>query len=297
MKDKIYPLKDRLKYALEYRHMRPVDLCDKTNISQSTMSQYLSGYAEPKKERLAKIANALNVEPTWLMGIGDMGPKECDEWDSDSDKLISYFTQSNIFTNLITSIDWSLEQCIDNEGFTNGYKLKKDGIEITISDDEYSELMSSSKNFLEKNLQDLVKKKIDPFYKPETFKEFVIMDAVPYYGRIASAGTGQYVFDDIPPEMIELEKDTNNTQVDFAIGVNGDSMEPTYRDGDTVLIKKQDKINKGEIGIFMINGEAYVKEFKGDKLHSHNSNYVDIILNENMDIRCIGKVIGKKEIK
>lgn len=71
MKDKIYPLKDRLKYALEYRNMRPVDLCEKTEISQSTMSQYLSGYAEPKKARLAKIANALNVEPTWLMGFDE----------------------------------------------------------------------------------------------------------------------------------------------------------------------------------------------------------------------------------
>lgn len=288
---------DKLKDALKYRNMTQTDLVKMTGIGKSTMSQYLSGKYTAKQENITKIAKALNVEPTWLMGISEIGPKECDEWDSNSDKLISYLTQSHIFTNLITSIDWSIEQCVDYEGFTNGYKLKKDSIEITISDDEYSELMSSSKNFLEKNLQDLVKKKIDPFYKPETFKEFVILDTIPYYGRIASAGTGQYVFDDIPPEMIELEKDMNSTQVDFAIGVNGDSMEPTYRDGDTVLIKKQDKINKGEVGIFMINGEAYVKEFKGDKLHSHNPNYVDIILNENMDIRCIGKVIGKRELK
>lgn len=33
------------------------------------MSQYLSGYAEPKKNRLTLIADALNVNPTWLMGL------------------------------------------------------------------------------------------------------------------------------------------------------------------------------------------------------------------------------------
>lgn len=69
MNKKISPFKDRLKQALEQRQMRPVDLCNKTKISQSTMSQYLSGYAEPKKERLTIIADALNVNPTWLMGL------------------------------------------------------------------------------------------------------------------------------------------------------------------------------------------------------------------------------------
>ena len=63
------PFKSRLKEALDYREMRPVDLCNKTKISQSTMSQYLSGYAEPKKKRLSLIADALNVNPTWLMGL------------------------------------------------------------------------------------------------------------------------------------------------------------------------------------------------------------------------------------
>ncbi len=69
MNKKISPFKDRLKQALDFKKMRPVDLCNKTKISQSTMSQYLSGYAEPKKERLTIIADALNVNPTWLMGL------------------------------------------------------------------------------------------------------------------------------------------------------------------------------------------------------------------------------------
>lgn len=42
-------MRKRLKEALEAKDLRPVDLCRKTHISQSTMSQYLSGYAEPKK--------------------------------------------------------------------------------------------------------------------------------------------------------------------------------------------------------------------------------------------------------
>ncbi len=125
-------------------------------------------------------------------------------------------------------------------------------------------------------------------------KEFVQIESptlLPYYGRIVSAGTGQFVFDDIPPEMIEVENNHINMQADFAVGVNGDSMEPTYKDGDVLLIKKQPSVNVGEIGIFMINGEAFVKELGHNVLVSHNPKYDPIPFSES--ISCIGKVLGK----
>ncbi len=124
--------------------------------------------------------------------------------------------------------------------------------------------------------------------------EFIQIESptlLPYYGRIASAGTGQFVFDDIPPEMIEVESNHINMQADFAVGVNGDSMEPTYKDRDVLLIKKQPSVNIGEIGIFMIDGEAFVKELGHNVLVSHNPKYAPIPFSES--ISCIGKVLGK----
>lgn len=61
--------KYRLEKALTFRNMRPKDLADKSGISESTISQYRSGYAKPKEKKLALIASALNVNPTWLMGL------------------------------------------------------------------------------------------------------------------------------------------------------------------------------------------------------------------------------------
>lgn len=61
--------KTRLEKALEYRQVKPVDLSRVTGISESTISQYRSGYSKPKDERLVIIANALHVDPAWLMGI------------------------------------------------------------------------------------------------------------------------------------------------------------------------------------------------------------------------------------
>lgn len=58
----------RLAQALRLRGMKQADLCNKTGIPKSAMSQYISGAFEPKQDRLALIAQALDVDPAWLMG-------------------------------------------------------------------------------------------------------------------------------------------------------------------------------------------------------------------------------------
>lgn len=69
MINKIAEFKDRLNQALDVRDMSPAELSKKTKISESTISQYRSGYAKPKDKKLVIISNALNVNPTWLMGL------------------------------------------------------------------------------------------------------------------------------------------------------------------------------------------------------------------------------------
>lgn len=66
---KIEDFKVRFNKALSARNIKPVELSEKTGISESTISQYRSGYAKPKEKKLALIADALNVNPTWLMGL------------------------------------------------------------------------------------------------------------------------------------------------------------------------------------------------------------------------------------
>lgn len=58
----------RLSQALAIRRMKQADLCAKTGIPKSAISQYVSGAFEPKQDRLALIAQALDVDPVWLMG-------------------------------------------------------------------------------------------------------------------------------------------------------------------------------------------------------------------------------------
>ena len=59
----------RLAKALAIRGMKQYELCEKTKIPKSAISQYLSGLFEPKQDRLHIIAQALDVDPVWLMGF------------------------------------------------------------------------------------------------------------------------------------------------------------------------------------------------------------------------------------
>lgn len=111
-----------------------------------------------------------------------------------------------------------------------------------------------------------------------------------YMQKIAAAGNGFY-FDDIPTETIEAPYMKG---ADFIIGVSGDSMEPTYSDGDLVYVEKRQILNTGDIGIFMINNECYIKEVGEDGLLSHNPKYDPIPGTESM--HCIGKVLGKVDM-
>ena len=59
----------RIRKAMQIRNIRPVDLSVKTGIPKSAISQYCSGSFSPKQKRLFLIAQALDVDEAWLMGL------------------------------------------------------------------------------------------------------------------------------------------------------------------------------------------------------------------------------------
>lgn len=58
----------RLEKALNIRNMKPVELHEKTGISESLLSKYLSGNAIARQRKIALISETLNINPVWLMG-------------------------------------------------------------------------------------------------------------------------------------------------------------------------------------------------------------------------------------
>lgn len=112
-----------------------------------------------------------------------------------------------------------------------------------------------------------------------------------YYTLPASAGTGNFLDSEFAEELLVPES-AEAEQADFVISVGGDSMEPTYHDGDKVFVEKCDSVDIGEVGIYVVNGEAYIKELGNHKLISYNEKYKPIPLTENDSVYCCGRVIG-----
>ena len=86
--------------------------------------------------------------------------------------------------------------------------------------------------------------------------------------------------------------DEEAEQADFVISVGGDSMEPTYHDGDKVFVEKCGAVDVGEVGIFVVNGDVYIKALGNQCLISHNEKYKPIRIGENDSVYCCGRVIG-----
>lgn len=123
-----------------------------------------------------------------------------------------------------------------------------------------------------------------------------IIQFVPYVLKPVSAGKGEYLLDDLCESEIAIKKTDLTERSDFAIGVTGDSMEPLYQDGDIVLVQAQQTVEIGEIGIFILNRESYIKKAGKRGLISLNPKYPEIIIKDLDDFRCVGKVVGKAEI-
>lgn len=119
----------------------------------------------------------------------------------------------------------------------------------------------------------------------------VISEEVAVYGY-ASAGSGETLIDGVE---FTTQYNGHIPNHDFALQVNGDSMEPLFEDKEIIFIDKTKQINSGQIGIFVIDGEAYLKKVfineEGIRLVSLNSKYPDLFFDKNNEIKVAGKVI------
>lgn len=107
--------------------------------------------------------------------------------------------------------------------------------------------------------------------------------------QAASAGTGCYLG---PEEWdpIYVQENDLTRRASFCVPVSGNSMEPRYHDGDILVIDDNAEVELGQVGLYTIDGEGFVKIYGGDHLISLNPDYPNIPFIE--DSRCNGKVIG-----
>lgn len=174
--------------------------------------------------------------------------------------------------------------------YKNGERIPQDDfVERFIKVFRFSEVEGNNiRNLVNRDrTPDLIKKQLDKLQLQ------VKMRTIPVYASV-SAGLGR-VPDSEPIDFISIP-DTSGDVV--AVKVSGDSMEPTFSNGDIVVIKKNVEVNVGEVGVFFLDeydGEGVVKRLKYKNgvyvLESDNPSYEDKEIGSDIIITC-GKVVN-----
>lgn len=168
--------------------------------------------------------------------------------------------------------------------------------------DIYTEFISPNPINPFRNLNETgVAKVMDYIHLLEKSGEYKTADIIPihilrerkvFYTTV-SAGTGSfldgedyemYTSPDIPEEA------------SFGVYVSGDSMEPRYHNEELIWIEQTEQLEDGEIGIFYLDGNSYVKKFQnngnGTYLVSLNKKYDPIPVTENNSFKIFGRVLS-----
>ena len=79
-------------------------------------------------------------------------------------------------------------------------------------------------------------------------------------------------------------------------------MEPEFKNGATVFVQSAPRVENGEVGLFSLNGEPYIKQLVVDearhevRLHSLNPAYQDIEIHEGDYLYTFGRVLGSYSV-
>ena len=124
---------------------------------------------------------------------------------------------------------------------------------------------------------------------------------IPLYLTPAAAG---YASPALGDDYEEYSVDKNSS-ADFAVRIDGDSMEPYIHDGAVALCKRGAIIHDGDVGLFFVDGDMKCKQYCQDYignvyLFSANRNRSDadvtIPASSGITLMCFGKVLLDRSI-
>ena len=203
---------------------------------------------------------------------------------------------------------------------TTGERIKRKRTEKGVSADELAEIVGVSRSTIFRyengNIEKFPVDRLEPIAKALNTSVAYLMgwedDAAiskafnvisvgkqgrrPIYGSI-SAGLGHYTDGNelLGWEPVDEKYDTDEY---FFLRVDGDSMSPKIDNGDLLLIKKQDSVDSGDIGAFLVDSEeGFVKKVKYDTdyitLISLNPAYEPMVFSgrDVLRVRVVGKVV------
>ncbi len=256
-------ISQRIFMILREKRLKQKDLSEYTGISTSAISAWNKNNLNPAADKLSIIADFLGVSLSFLI----TGKEEHESVSEDISQLIKNYN----------AVDEISKKLIQERAAT----LAELAAELVAEQEKVQYKKADNKK--------------EPLRFPASTEQdeeeccYIDICALP-----AGAGTGVYL-DESRTEPLKIVHTNIADRANYAIRVSGDSMEPKFHDGDIVLVETCPSINIGEIGIFIVNGEGFIKQYDGDTLISLNPKRKNIHLQEDDTVFCRGRVLGIAE--
>lgn len=307
------------KNLLYYMNLNGKDrkqVCSDLDIKYTTFCDWINAKTYPRIDKIEKLANYFKISKSDLVEnknkkVTDMGFERFNQYKKEKGltnaqlaaisgvpistiEKISAGQTTNPKLDTVKALARALDKTLDDFDDIIQLKATYTSQEINLIE-HYRDLDQHGKNVID-GILSIEMERINDLKKQEETQKILSDDQndykaeIKYFDTPVSAGSGEYI-DSENYIMLDL-METPPPEAEFVVRVCGDSMEPTYKDGDKLYIKPQKEVAIGEIGIFYINGDVFVKERGADGLISHNQSYKIIPVGEYDSFKCYGKVIG-----
>ena len=125
--------------------------------------------------------------------------------------------------------------------------------------------------------------------------EDIRLKIIKLYDFPVSAGHGNFIGDETAGYT---DITTTERKADYAVKIIGDSMEPQYHEGDILLVKSQNTLNNGQLGIFFYDGDTRFKKYDKKKkkvslISLNGKKYEPVSVSSNREFSIQGLVLGK----
>jgi len=259
--DEIMSLVTKLR---KQKKMTSTELAEQVGIAKSAMSRYENRNRQFPVNKVSAFARALGTSPEYLLGF----EKE--------------------------PIPSTLKQITDTSAKLNESRQKK---VLKCAEDELKE-QEKAKEKISSTIHDEIKQTTDNIIHIPKTKADEKIKPVKYYGAV-SAGTGEFLFGVEIAETVYLpEIKLPTTPFDYALRINGDSMEPTFKHRQYIFVQSFSEggdIRDGMLAIVLYESQVFFKklciENECVRLVSLNKKYPDIHVTNPDGFKVLGKVV------
>ena len=266
---------ERIKERRKLAGLTQTQLGEAVGVRKNTVSDWERCKYKPDIETVAEIALVLNTRAAYLL-----------EYDDDPEDYEMLLETADVPLDVIRHFDGDAEAA---------YKAQ-----LAMEQDTINEMRQQHSNpedayikkyrALDEHGKQAVEAIIDVEFARVSLRRQNEVRSVyfPISEQSAAAGYGTYLGPDAL-QPVKVREDALPKGAQFGVPVKGNSMEPKYHDGDILIVSKSLPAY-GDVGVFIMDGQGYVKKLGENELISLNPAYPPIPMNES--IRACGKVVG-----